>query len=134
MTEKITSNQRKQIVRFAEDAVFMLVNIPKVDAQRLIENGGACPKRAEKACGTILCHKSVPPCGGVLKPHLPQRFYRRSETSIAEQVLTIATIFGLDPTQAFEFAKNLPTLPEGAELWFDIPKVPAVAKQFPAIY
>jgi hypothetical protein len=53
---------------------------------------------------------------------------------IAEQVQTIATMFGLDPTQALEFAKNLPTLPEGAEGWFAIPKVSAVSKkQFPAI-
>ncbi len=53
---------------------------------------------------------------------------------IAEQVKTIATMFGLDPTQALEFAKNLPTLPEGAEGWFAIPKVSVVAtKQFPAI-
>lgn len=53
---------------------------------------------------------------------------------IAEQVKTIATMFGLDPTQALGFAKNLPTLPEGAEGWFAIPKVSAVAKkQFPAI-
>jgi hypothetical protein len=53
---------------------------------------------------------------------------------IAEQVKTIATMFGLDPTQALEFAKNLPTLPEGSEGWFAIPKVSAVAtKQFPAI-
>jgi hypothetical protein len=53
---------------------------------------------------------------------------------IAEQVKTIATMFGLDPTQALEFAKNLPTLPEGSEGWFAIPKVSVVAtKQFPAI-
>lgn len=53
---------------------------------------------------------------------------------IAEQVQTIATMFGLDPTAALEFAKNLPTLPEGAEGWFAIPKVSAVGKkQFPAI-
>ena len=52
---------------------------------------------------------------------------------ITEQVKTIATMFGLDPTQALEFAKNLPKLPEGSEGWFAIPKVSAVAKQFPAI-
>jgi hypothetical protein len=53
---------------------------------------------------------------------------------IREQVQTIATMFGLDPTQALEFAKNLPTLPQGAEGWFAIPKVSLVAtKQFPAI-
>jgi hypothetical protein len=53
---------------------------------------------------------------------------------IEEQVKTIATMFGLDPTQALEFAKNLSTLPEGSEGWFAIPKVSAVAtKQFPGI-
>ncbi len=53
---------------------------------------------------------------------------------IAKQVKTVATMFGLDPTQALEFAKNLPTLPEGSEGWFAIPKVSVVAtKQFPAI-
>lgn len=53
---------------------------------------------------------------------------------IAEQVKTIATMFRLDGAQALEFAKNLPTLPVGAEGWFAIPKVSAVAtKHFPAI-
>ena len=53
---------------------------------------------------------------------------------IVEQVQTIATTFGLDPTEALEFAKSLSTLPEGAEGWFAIPKVSAVGKkQFPAI-
>lgn len=53
---------------------------------------------------------------------------------IRDQVKTIATMFELDPTQVLEFAKNLPTLPEGSEGWFAIPKVSAVAtKHFPAI-
>lgn len=49
---------------------------------------------------------------------------------IAEQVQTIATMFGLDPTQALEFAKNLPTLPEGAEGWFAIPRWEKVAPTY----
>ena len=53
---------------------------------------------------------------------------------IAEQVKTIATMFGLDPTAALAFAKNLPTLPVGAEGWFAIPKVsPIVTKEMPYI-
>ncbi|MEA3398986.1 MAG: hypothetical protein U9R00_00530 [Patescibacteria group bacterium] len=53
---------------------------------------------------------------------------------IEEQVKTIAILFGLDPKEVLEFAKNLPTLPEGSEGWFAIPKVSAVAtKQFPSI-
>ena len=46
---------------------------------------------------------------------------------IVDQVKAIAEIFGLDPSQAFEFAKNLPVLPEGAEGWFAIPSVDALA-------
>lgn len=53
---------------------------------------------------------------------------------IDEQIRTIASLFGLDWTQAMEFAKNLPTLPEGSEGWFAIPKVSSVGKKyFPAI-
>jgi hypothetical protein len=48
---------------------------------------------------------------------------------IAEQVKAIATIFELNPKEALEFAKKLPTLPEGAEGWFAIPKVFAIAKK-----
>lgn len=48
---------------------------------------------------------------------------------IAQQVETIATMFELDGALALEFAKNLPTLPEGSEGWFAIPKVSVVAKK-----
>jgi len=53
---------------------------------------------------------------------------------IEEQVKTIATMFGFDGAQALEFIKNLPLLPNGAEGWFAVPKVSAIAKKyFPAI-
>jgi hypothetical protein len=48
---------------------------------------------------------------------------------ITEQVKTIATMFGLDPTQALGFAEKLPALPKSAEGWFAIPKVSAVAEK-----
>jgi len=48
---------------------------------------------------------------------------------IEEQIKAIAEIFGLDPIQAMEFAKNLPELPAGAEGWFAIPSVDALAKK-----
>jgi len=48
---------------------------------------------------------------------------------IAEQVQTIATMFGLDPRHALEKARNLPRLPLGAEGWFAIPKVSAVVRK-----
>ena len=53
---------------------------------------------------------------------------------IADQVKAIAEIFGLDPALALEYAKKLPVLPEGAEGWFAIPSVDALAqKHFPEV-
>ena len=53
---------------------------------------------------------------------------------IADQIKAIAEIFGLDPASAFEYAKKLPALPEGAEGWFAIPSVDALAaKYFPEV-
>ena len=53
---------------------------------------------------------------------------------IADQVKAIAKIFGLDSASALEYAKKLPALPEGAEGWFAIPSVDALAqKHFPEV-
>jgi len=55
----------------------------------------------------------------------PQEY--RGPRQIEEQIKVIAEIFGLDSAQAFEYAKTLPQLPEGAEGWFAIPSVNALA-------
>lgn len=53
---------------------------------------------------------------------------------INDQIKAIAEIFGLDPSHALEYAKNLPQLPEGAEGRFAIPSVDALAKKhFPGV-
>ena len=53
---------------------------------------------------------------------------------IADQIKALAKIFDLDPSQALEFAKTLPELPNGAEGWFAIPSVDALAKKhFPEV-
>lgn len=53
---------------------------------------------------------------------------------IADQIKALAKIFDLDPSQALEFAKNLPALPDGAEGWFAILSVDALAKKhFPEV-
>ncbi len=53
---------------------------------------------------------------------------------IADQIQAIAKIFYLDPRHALEFAQNLPALPDGAEGWFAIPSVVALAKKrFPEV-
>ena len=54
--------------------------------------------------------------------------------SIEEQIKALAEILNLDPTSTLEYAKNLPELPEGAEGWFAIPSVSALAKKhFPEV-
>lgn len=53
---------------------------------------------------------------------------------IEEQIAAVAKIFGLDPASALEFIKNLPELPDGAEGWFAVPSVDALAaKHFPEV-
>ncbi|MDP3244373.1 MAG: hypothetical protein Q8M83_01800 [bacterium] len=57
---------------------------------------------------------------------------------IADQIKAIAKIFDLNPSQALKFANpptgGLPALPEGAEGWFAIPSVDALAKKhFPEV-
>ncbi|MFA5840641.1 MAG: hypothetical protein WC890_08380, partial [Candidatus Margulisiibacteriota bacterium] len=53
---------------------------------------------------------------------------------IADQIKAIAKIFDLDPSYAIEFVKNLPAFPDGAEGWFAIPSVDALAKKhFPEV-
>jgi hypothetical protein len=46
---------------------------------------------------------------------------------INDQINAVAEIFSLNPNQALGYAKNLPALPEGAEGWFAIPSVCALA-------
>lgn len=54
--------------------------------------------------------------------------------SIQQQIKAMAEIFTLDPANALEFAKNLPELPSGAEGWFAIPSIDALAaKHFPEV-
>ncbi|MDD4762034.1 MAG: hypothetical protein PHZ25_03380, partial [Candidatus Pacebacteria bacterium] len=53
---------------------------------------------------------------------------------IVDQVKAIAKIFDLNSASALEYAKNLPQLPDGAEGWFAIPSVDALAaKHFPEV-
>ncbi|MYE37898.1 MAG: hypothetical protein F4X82_00015 [Candidatus Spechtbacteria bacterium SB0662_bin_43] len=50
------------------------------------------------------------------------------------QIRVIAEIFGLDSASALEYTANLPELPEGAEGWFAIPSVSALARvHFPEV-
>lgn len=58
----------------------------------------------------------------------------RGPRPIKEQIAALAKIFNLDSSKALAFAENLPKCPEGAEGWFAIPSVDALAKKhFPEV-
>ena len=125
MTEKITSNQRKQIVRFVEDGIDAM-NLEKDGAQRLIENGGEFQAELKKLVERFSITNQYANEVASSSYTYPKEYKMKP---IEEQVKFIAEKFGLDPTQALEFIKVLPALPEGAEGWFAIPKVSSVAKK-----
>lgn len=57
----------------------------------------------------------------------------RGPKPIEGQVKAIAGIFDLDPSQALEYVKNLPELPEGAEGWFATSVDTIAAKHFSGV-
>lgn len=138
-----TEGQIKQNDRFLEDFFQKLRSEIKVkfsglsveSAQKFIGNGREFKNRVEEAVEAIIREMTTP--NKYADEEVGSSYTYPKEYKIkpiAEQVQTIATMFGLDGTQALDFIKTLPALPEGAEGWFAIPKVSAVAKKyFPAI-
>ena len=130
-TNSITSSQRKQVVRFMEDGLDALT-LDKDGAQRIIENGG----KFQVGLKELIQKHSVTNQFAdeeVRSSYTYPKEYRGPK-QIVDQIKAIAEIFGLDPSNALEFAKNLPELPNGAEGWFAIPTVDAVAaKHFPEV-
>lgn len=58
----------------------------------------------------------------------------RGPKPIEEQIKALAKILKFDPSHALDFAKSLRALPEGAEGWFAVPSVDALAaKHFPKV-
>ncbi len=130
-TKSITSNQRKQVVRLMEDGLDAL-RLDKDGAQRVIENGGefqvGLKELIEKHSITNQFADEEVETGYTY----PREY--RGPKPINDQIKAIAEILGLDSSHALEFAKTLPELPMGAEGWFAIPTVDAVAtKHFPEV-
>lgn len=139
-TEKlITSAQTDKVADLGREAVKTAVgkvNPTSSNAQTgIISAGGEFKNRVEEAVKAIILDMTTPNKYAnevVSSSYTYPNEYKLKP--INEQVKTIATIFGVDPKEALEFIKTLPTLPEGAEGWFAIPKVSAIAKKFfPAI-
>ena len=131
----VTDGQKKQIRRFAEDALDRAIAeglLDKDSIQNLIENGD---EFQADIVASIKKHSlgNQHPDEEVPSNYTYPKEYKGPKP-IADQIKALAEIFGLDPSQALEFAKNLPKLPDGAEGWFAVPSVDAiVAKHFPEV-
>src|SRR3989344_4195920 len=134
-----TSGQVKQIPRVGQDAVSKMIKeltLSKEAAQCVHARGN------ELAADISLAVRN-----SILNLLTPSRYVNEEVRSsytypdeyqgpkpINDQIKAIAKIFGLDPSHALEFAKTLPELPNGAEGWFAIPSVDALAaKHFPEV-
>ena len=135
MKSSITDGQKKQYMRFVEDAAeraLQEANPDKDGIQKLISNGG------EFQADIIASIKKHSVSNQFADEEVSSNYAYPKEykgpKSIEEQIKALAEILNLDPTSTLEYAKNLPELPEGAEGWFAIPSVSALAKKhFPEV-
>jgi len=108
------------------------LTLDKDGAQRIIENGGEFQVGLKELIQKHSVTNQFADEEVESSYTYPKEY--RGPKQIVDQIKAIAEIFGLDPSNALEFAKNLPELPNGAEGWFAIPTVDAVAaKHFPEV-
>jgi hypothetical protein len=124
MTEKITSNQRKQIVRFVEDGIDAM-NLQKDGAQRLIENGGEFQTELKKLVERFsitnqYADEEVESNYGYLSGYTPK--------GITEQTNRLRELFPGIGYANEKLAEG--ALPENAEGWFAIPRWEKVAPTY----
>ena len=124
MTEKITSNQRKQIVRLVEDGIDAM-NLQKDGAQRLIENGGEFQSELKKLVESFpitnqYADEEVESNYGYPSGYKPK--------GITEQTNLLRTLFPGIGYADEKLAEG--TLPENAEGWFAIPRWEKVAPTY----
>lgn len=119
----VTDGQKKQVKRFAEDAVDRAITeglLNKDGIQKLIKNGD----EFQTHIITGIKELSVPDqyvSEEVLSNCTYPKEYKGPKP-IEDQIKVIAKMFDLEPISALKYAKNLPALPEGAEGWFAIPE------------
>ena len=124
ITEKMTSNQRKQIVRFVEDGIDAM-NLQKDGAQRLIENGGEFQTELKKLVERFsitnqYADEEVESSYGYLSGYKPK--------GITEQTNRLRELFPGIGYANEKLAEQV--LPENAEGWFAIPRWEKVAPTY----
>ena len=114
------------------EAVYNKSKLDEARAQRLNERGGELQDGIVKLIAELSVSNQFADEKVRSSYTYPKEY--KGPKPVADQIKTLAKIFGLDPSHAIEFAKNLPALPEGAEGWFAIPSVDALAKKrFPEV-
>lgn len=124
ITEKMTSNQRKQIVRFVEDGIDAM-NLQKDGAQRLIENGGEFQTELKKLVERFsitnqYADEEVESSYGYMSGYKPK--------GITEQTNRLRELFPGIGYANEKLAEQV--LPENAEGWFAIPRWEKVAPTY----
>ena len=114
------------------EAAYNKSKLDETRAQRLNERGGELQDGIAKLIAEL--SQSNQYANEEVRSNYTYPKEYKGPKPIANQIKAIAEIFGLDPSHALEFAKTLPELPNGAEGWFAIPSVDALAaKHFPEV-
>src|SRR3989344_3466184 len=114
------------------EAVYNKSKLDEARAQRLNERGGELQDGIAKLIAKLSVSNQYANEEARSSYTYPKEY--KGPKPIEVQIKAIAKIFDLDQGPAIEFAKNLPALPEGAEGWFAIPSVDALAKKhFPEV-
>ncbi len=114
------------------EAVYNKSKLDDARAQRLNERGGELQDGIAKLIAELSVSDQY--ANEEVRSNYTYPKEYRGPKPINDQIKAIAKIFGLDPSHALELAKTLPELPNGAEGWFAIPSVDALAaKHFPEV-
>src|SRR3989344_4673510 len=109
------------------EAVYNKSKLDDARAQRLNEHGGELQDGIAKLIAELSVSNQYANEEVRSNYKYPKEY--KGPKPILDQIKAIAKIFDLDPSHAIEFAKNLPALPDGAEGWFAIPSVDALANK-----
>ena len=114
------------------EAVYNKSKLDEARAQRLNERGGELQDGIAKLIADL--SQSNQYTNEEVRSNYTYPKEYKGPKPINDQIKAIAKIFGLDPSHALEFAKPLPELSNGAEGWFAIPSVDALAAEhFPEV-
>ena len=114
------------------EAVYNKSKLDDARAQRLNERGGELQDGIAKLIAELSMSDQYANEEVRSTYTYPEEY--KGPKPINDQIKAIAKIFDLDPSHALEFVRNLTELPNGAEGWFAIPAVDALAaKHFPEV-